>query len=167
MTRWIPDIQLVPAVLAGRPVRLVDLDEPDRCWVVAGLGLAGLTAEQIADRLGCSLRLVRSVRAEPTTAMAIWAITEANHFADELRLARSEAARLLGELDTSIAESRRLRQQVTKLATPAGRSWPQCPKGKHSMNPANTYRHGGRDYCRGCHAERQSNYRRARASCVV
>lgn len=138
----------------------------DRCWVVAGLGLAGLTAEQIADRLGCSLRLVRSVRAEPTTAMAAWAITEANHFADELRLARCEQTRLTEELRASSAEARRLRTQVNKLATPPGRLWPLCPKGKHPMNPANTYMHGRRTYCRVCHAQRQSAYR-SRSVCVA
>lgn len=162
MAKWAPDIQLVPAILAGRPVRLVDLDPPDRCWVVAGLGPAGanLTVDEIADRTHCCRRLVQAIRAEPMTTLAEWAIREANTFADEMRLARSEQKRLTGELSAASADLKRARDAVIRLSTPPGRRWPLCPKGKHPMNPANVYRHAGREYCRRCHAQRQSDYRR-------
>ena len=71
-TRWEPDEQLVPAVLASvRGYSMAALSFPDRCWVVAGLTLAGLTAEEIAERLACSLRLVRSLRAEDMTQVCL------------------------------------------------------------------------------------------------
>lgn len=139
------------------------LAEPDRCWVVAGLGKAGLTAEEIADRLGCSLRLVRTVRAEPLTAVCTVLLSEASAFNDELRLARSEQTRLATELAETIAECQRLRGQIDRLIPkPTGAKFPLCSAGKHPMSPTNSYRLGRRVFCRGCHADRQASYRARR-----
>ena len=92
--RWHPDEQLVAAVLAGSAARMSDLNDSDRAWVVAGLMSAHLTAEDIADRLGCSLRLVRAIRALPLTAVCLYALQESANFTDELRLAQAGAAGL-------------------------------------------------------------------------
>lgn len=71
--RWEPDLHLlVHAKMGG--CRAVDLTGPDRAWVVAGLTAAGLTADEIADRLHCSLRLVRQIKAEPMTIVATYAL---------------------------------------------------------------------------------------------
>lgn len=72
--RWEPDTNLVAAVLSvpRTTFKLTDLNWHDRCWLVAGLGKkvlgeAGLTAQEIANRTRCSLRLVRDIRAEELT----------------------------------------------------------------------------------------------------
>jgi hypothetical protein len=59
---------LAAAARAGG-VRLLDLDDTDRCWLVASLTVAGMTAEEIAARTGCRSRKVKYVRAEPMTQM--------------------------------------------------------------------------------------------------
>ena len=100
---------------ADRPQAMADLDLPDRCWAVAGLTRAGITAPDIADRLGCSLRLVRSVRAEPMTQLCIRYMAEADHFTDELRLARSEQHRLTDDLNRVTAEHARVKCQLANL----------------------------------------------------
>ncbi|WP_237569284.1 NAD(P)H-dependent flavin oxidoreductase [Mycolicibacterium lacusdiani] len=46
---------------------MTQLPIEDRAWLVSGLTLRVLTAKDIAERLGCSLRLVRAIRAEPIT----------------------------------------------------------------------------------------------------
>lgn len=155
--RWEPDDQLVPAVLAGvRAYRMALLSHPDRCWVVAGLTLAGLTAEDIAERLSCSLRLVRALRADDMTQVCLRVQRETDSFRDELRLAHTErrAARLACQAkDLEIAQ---LRAQVHRLITPA--DGPRCSRG-HAMTKYNTYHRNGRNFCRECHRERQAAYR--------
>lgn len=71
--RWEPDLNLLVHARMG-VCRAVDLDGPDRAWVVAGLSALGLTADEIADRLKCSLRLVRQIKAEPMTIVATYAL---------------------------------------------------------------------------------------------
>lgn len=157
--RWEPDDQLVPAVLAtARPrTRMTALPHPDRCWVVAGLTLHGLTAEDIATRMSCSLRLVRSLRADDLTQVCLHVQQEAQHFRDELRLTRSEHRAALLSLDAANQEVKRLRSQLARILHTSN---DRCAKG-HAMTPYNTYEHPatGRRWCRTCHRERQAAYR--------
>ena len=163
--RWQPDQQLVPAVLAApRATRpMADLAGPDRAWVVAGLTLAGMTAEEIADRLACSLRLVRTIRAEDMTAVCLLYQAESEHFADELRLARSEAGRLTSELADAHAQIRALRDQVARLI-----GTPLCRKCGEPLVGYNLYVEPGskRRRCRNCHRNRQKDWRAKRSAVV-
>ena len=161
--RWVPDDQLVPAVLSRvRPYTMASLTPPDRCWVVAGLTLAGLTAEDIAERLSCSLRLVRALRAEDMTQVALHFQRESSAFADELRLARSELRAASLAHTASDLEVQRLRKQLVRITTPP--NGPTCGRG-HARTPYNTYVHepSGRTWCRECHRERQAAYRARKA----
>jgi len=159
-TRWEPDDQLVPAVLASvRAYRMSALAHPDRCWVVAGLTLAGLTAEDIAERLACSLRLVRALRADDMTQVCLRIQRETHAFRDELRLLDTERRALRVALDARTVECDHLRAQVRRLIAPP--EGPRCGRG-HEMTKYNTYERGGRRWCRECHRERQALYRAAR-----
>lgn len=159
-TRWEPDDQLVAAVLAGvRGHRMSALAHPDRCWVVAGLTLAGLTAEDIAERLACSLRLVRALRAEDMTQVCLRTQREAAAFADELRLADTERRAARIALEAKAVEVDQLRAQVRRLIAPT--EGPRCGRG-HEMTKYNTYERNGRRWCRECHRERQAVYRARR-----
>lgn len=166
--RWHPDEQLVAALLAGTSRTMADLDLPDRCWAVAGLTLAGLTADEIKDRMGCSLRSVRAVRAEPMTQVCLMAQTEAEHFTEELRLARAELARSATAERAAVAENARLRDQLDRMIAAASGEPPRCSRG-HLFDKGNTYRHPrtGARQCRRCHAERQQEYRDARRAATV
>jgi hypothetical protein len=158
MQRWEPDDQLVPAVLARiRPYAMSDLTAPDRCWVVAGLTLHGLTAEDIAERLSCSLRLVRSLRAEPMTTVCMWAQREADVFSDELRLSRSEHKQVRLAHAAAVLEATRLRGQIARIV--ASQSSQTCVRGHDISSPYARYERNGRSWCRECHRERQATYR--------
>ena len=150
-----PDDQLVPAALASK-CAMSELSGPDRCWVVAGLTLAGLTGYEIAERLSCSLRLVRTVRAEPMTRVCLWAQT----FTDELRLSRSEHRLARFALTAAEGEAARLRAQIGRLidVRPAA----VCARAHDMTDPYNRYERDGRTWCRACHRERQATYRARR-----
>lgn len=75
MSDWEPDAHLVSAALDGR-VQVKKLDAFDRAWVIAGLFRAGLTAEAIAEKCSCSLRLVFQIKAEPMTVAFLYVIDE-------------------------------------------------------------------------------------------
>ena len=51
-----------------------DLSDADRAWAVVRLSEMGWTAQDIADRMGCSLRLIRNIKAEPLAAAMEYAI---------------------------------------------------------------------------------------------
>lgn len=152
---------LVPAVLAGRPQRMTELDQPDRCWLVAGLFLAGLTAEDIADRLNCALRVVWKVKAEPATILSAYVQAETRTFDSEMRLARSEQLRLEAELGRVTGELERVRNLLARATTPKGQPAPACSRG-HRLDHGNTYRHQGKRFCRRCERERMRDWRAAR-----
>ena len=161
MASWEPDEQLVHSVLAHRSVG--DLTVHDRAWVVAGLTRAGLTAEDIADRLSCSLRLVRTIRADPMTQVCSRMQAESEHFADEIRLLRSELRASAARASAAELEVSRLRRQLVRLTTPPEQS---CSRGHDLSSPYAVYvqQRTGRRFCRECHRERQAAYRaRARA----
>lgn len=162
--RWSPDEQLIAAVLAGGSRhKMADLDTPDRCWVVAGLTLAGLVAEDIKDRLSCSLRLVRAIRAEPMTQMCLIYQREVDHFRNEMRLAeagRDAAHRAMAEI---VSDRNKAKEQLDRVldARLVGEPVDACGQG-HLMVSWNVYWHRGRRWCRECHAQRQRDYRLAK-----
>lgn len=164
VSRWEPDDQLVAAALAGTTRTMADLDPPDRCWVVAGLMLAGYTAEDISDRLSCSLRLVRTVRADPMTEVCLLMQTETRNFTDELRMVSMELRAALRRLDATTVELERTRGQLRR--TISGQADPVCPEG-HVLAGYNRYTApSGKVYCRQCHRDSQARYRTRRRSQV-
>ncbi|UJE15725.1 helix-turn-helix DNA binding domain protein [Gordonia phage Ligma] len=154
--RWEPDEHLVPAARAGR-LTMSELPAPDRAWAVAHLTAEGMTAAEIADRLGCSVRLVKAVRAEPMTAVVALLVAESSSFEGETRLLRSELAlttRDVADLTSLVAD---LRAQIARLTGEA-----RCRAG-HTLTPWNTYvRPDGRPECRTCIADRSRRYRQNR-----
>lgn len=133
----------------------------DRCWVVAGLTLSGLTAEEIADRMACSLRLVRSIRAEDMTQLCVYVMTETSNFTDENRLLRGELTAVRRELDESNAEGQRTRAQLSRLIDAQITGVKMCGKCGEPMDRYNAYIHeaSGKEFCRNCHRVRQQKYR--------
>lgn len=73
--KWEPDPHLIDAANQGR-LRMADLSLADRSWVVAGLQAGGLTAGETAMRLRCSLRLIRTIRADPMTSVCLFAMEQ-------------------------------------------------------------------------------------------
>ena len=158
--RWSPDEQLVASVLAGSGRKMSQLGSSDRSWVVAGLTLAGLTAEDIADRMDCSLRLVRSIRAEDMTRVCSIMQQESLAFANEMRLLRSEnraAVSVIGELREELG---RVRGKLSRLVD-ARVGVKRCGKCDSVMDRYNAYVHNGKEFCRTCHRRRQQAYRDA------
>jgi hypothetical protein len=157
--RWEPDDQLVAAILAGSPRTMADLSGPDRCWLVAGLTLARLTAEDIADRMRCSLRLVRTIRAEDMTQVCLRMQQETEHFTDELRLARSEHRAALAALESMTVERDRLRDRLDRLLDAHIVGAPPCPRCGTPVAGYNAYTWRERTFCRECHRRRNLAYR--------
>ena len=155
--RWVPDEQLIPSYLTRRRPA-TPLSVADRAWVVAGLTLAGKTADDIAKRIGCSLRLVRTIRADPMTQICLFYQQESEAFKDELRLARSEISFAHRDLTDLHAELERTKQQLANLIGP-----PHFRCG-HSTDRYNVYEHGGRRYCRTCHCRHSAQSRTRKAA---
>lgn len=149
---------LITAVLAGRNITMIDLSGPDRCWLVAGLTAAGLTGEEIADRTGCGVRLVRKVLADAGALIAAYAQNETQAFTGELQLARSEQRRLQLELSSTTAELGRVRNRLHRATTPAG----MCPTCGQKLTRNHMYELRGRLYCREDHRQRSARYRARR-----
>lgn len=152
----------MPSVLSTPKAskRMSDLPGPDRCWLVAGLTLYGLTAKDIADRLSCSIRLVKTIRAEDMYWVCFLKQQEAKTFTDEVRLVRSELTVTTQTLSEMAAECERLRGQLGNVI--AARSLPdRVCSGGHEMNRYNTYvqASSGKRFCRQCHRDRQAGYR--------
>lgn len=158
--RWEPDEHLIACARSGGK-RMADLDAPDRSWVVAGLTLQGLTADETADLLGCSLRLVRSVRADPMTLVCTRLMEESEHFSHELRLAQSERRAALRDLASMTSDRDRIKAQLDRVidARIVGERVDVCSTGDHLMTPDNVYKHRGRRWCRACARERQRRRR--------
>lgn len=138
---------------------MAQLSASDRSWVVAGLTVAGLTAGEIADRLDCSLRLVRSIRAEDMTAVCAYVQTESRNFADELRLAAATAKGQAGRIVALVEELDRTRGKLDRLIDAHIVGARCCPKCGVPMDRWNAYECNGKRYCRNCHRERQRVYR--------
>ncbi|QPX62189.1 HNH endonuclease [Mycobacterium phage Indlovu] len=166
--RWSPDDLLIPAVLAGSRTTMADLSGADRAWVVVGLYYdEGLTAEAIADRLDCSVRLVRAIAAD-ATGQVMRAYRELVENGDMThRMVQSEVARLARELTEAQQAAVRYAAQRDRLLAQVMAGGPTFPKCGHAKTKYNTYRHPstGKESCRTCHAEAQAAYRaRVKAS---
>lgn len=157
--RWSPDLQLIPAVMAGGGRKMSQLPTPDRCWVVAGLTLMGLTAEEIADRLDCSLRLVRSIRAEDMTAVCTYVQTESRNFSDELRLAQSQSRSTVTRLAEVESQLERTKAQLDRMIDAHIIGAKCCPKCGTPMTGYNVYVWNNKHYCRECHRQRSKAHR--------
>lgn len=140
---------------------MTDLSGPDRSWLVAGLTLAGMTAQSIADRLSCSLRLVRTIRSEEMTEVCYRSQKLEAEMSDEVR--RSELALRLSrrELDRAQQVTQQVKLQLDQIidAHMAGtlKLFPKCG---HPKLDYNVYEFDGRLFCRMCAAERAASYRR-------
>lgn len=157
--RWEPDDHLIPAAISGR-CRMSDLQGPDRAWAVAGMTSAGLTAQAIADRLDCSLRLVKSVRSEPMTLVCARLMAETSAFENELRLLRSERSRSAAEAEEARAELERTKRQLDNLLDAHIVGAVDTCRSGHPMTDYNTYRSAnGKRHCRECNRERSAAYR--------
>lgn len=95
--------------------KMTELSGPDRSWLVAGLTLAGVTADEIAERTGCSRRLVMAIRAEDMTQVCKLAQQQVSELDAELSAERSAHSVTRRDLVVSRAESARLRAQVGQL----------------------------------------------------
>lgn len=160
-TRWSPDEQLVPAVLAGTGKKMSQLSSSDRCWVVAGLTVSGLTAEDIADRLDCSLRLVRSIRAEDMTQVCVHMHTETRNFANEVRLSKAAARSARVQLEAVECELSRTREKLDRLIDAQITGTRLCGRCATPMSGYNLYSMGksGKQFCRECARRRAQEYR--------
>ena len=157
--RWAPDDQLVPAILAGSCRKISSLGDSDRSWAVAGLVRAGLTAEDIADRMGCSLRMIRTIRAQDMTQVCLYLQKESAAFADECSAAGSEIRGLRAELSRVRDDHRRVRERLDRVLDAHLAGVPLCRRCQTPMQGYNLYEHNGKRFCRECHRLRQSEYR--------
>lgn len=156
LERWEPDHNLVASVLSTpkSTKRMTDLSGPDRSWLVAGLTLSGMTAKAIADRLSCSLRLVRTIRSEEMTEVCHWSQQREVELADELRRAVLDQ-RLMGrELESARQAEARVRLQLDQVLdaylTGTLSVFRRC---RHPKVGYNVYTCGGREYCRTCRTD--------------
>jgi DNA-binding CsgD family transcriptional regulator len=156
--RWRPDLHMVDAVLSMPKAsrRLTELDMPDRCWLVAGLTVRGLTAKQIAERCGCSERLAKAVRAEAAYQVAIVAHEELQAITHQLHAESSEHSHTRRELQVCRSEHDRVRMQFDQLISShlTGRV-PVFPKCQHPQLKHNVRERGGKRFCRECDRLRQ------------
>lgn len=148
--------------------KMTDLSGPDRSWLVAGLTLAGVTAQDIADRLSCSLRLVRTIRAEDMTQVCYLAQQQLKTMADDLRQAELTERLTSRELTKSQAETERVQGQLDQITDRLMKgtleAFPRCG---HPKVDWNVYTHTDRsvsppkvrEYCRECNAGRATSYR--------
>lgn len=160
--RWEPDDHMIEAVLATPKSswRMVDLSKPDRSWLVAGLTIAGVTAQDIADKLSCSLRLVRTIRAEEMTQVCYLLQLQVAGMNAEVRRAYLAQRAALQDATQARAETAKLRAQFDQVldAHIAGtlKTFPRCG---HPKVPYNVYKSQGREYCRHCRTVWDQNNR--------
>lgn len=160
--RWEPDWHMIDAVLASphssKPI--TKMRPGDRAWIVAALELSGEGAERSAERMGCSLRLIRSWRAEDITELARLLQRSEDIAASELRAEQSVHLVTRRQLAEAQSREARLKIQLDQLldAHITGQKIRTCSKG-HAMTPYNTYRHGRKNYCRECKRDRASQCR--------
>jgi hypothetical protein len=113
---WRPDELLVPALLAGSPTTMDDLNDADRAWVVVVMtDDEAMTADEIADRLSCSVRLVRTLLAGAGVALCRLYRAEVEAFTRTLDMTGGEVTRLASELADKTAECARVVVQRDRL----------------------------------------------------
>lgn len=112
--QWAPDEHLIDCGRAGKLDAKV-LTGPDRSWVVAGLAVAGFTAEDTAKLLKCSLRLIRQIRAEPMTIVCRYALTITDTLVTEQRKHRAEVGIATTAVEMAQRDALRFRDQRDQL----------------------------------------------------
>jgi len=169
-TRWEMDAGMVAAVLASPKSsrRITDMRAGDRAWIVAGLELSGEAAERTAERMWCSLRLIRSLRAEDATQMARLLQAKISREQKDLRAEQCAHGVTRCELAEALRANARLQMQVDQLVdrlTTTGKvdTFPRCG---HPVVPYNTYEHDGRRWCRQCRRDKQAERRRTLSPAV-
>ena len=167
--RWEPDLQMAAAVLSmpKSSRELTEMELPDRCWLVAFLTVAGCTAENIAERCRCSVRLVRAVRAEPMTQLCEFFHAELRRQETELRVERIDHAATRRELGSAASAVGRLRTQMEQLLDAHIAGDVEKFRCGHPKVPYNVYRYRGRDNCRECGRDRVARYRATRVTTVT
>lgn len=116
MDGWAPDEALVEKVrMVGCSIR--DLSTEDRTWTVVSLSAMGWTAQDIADRMGCSLRLIRNIKADPVAAVMEYAFRLTEQLIAERGLFRLEITGMEQALARALAELDILRIQRGDLIT--------------------------------------------------
>ena len=155
--RWQPDLQLVPAILATPkwPRELTDYEEPDRCWIIAGVDIAGWSAPEIMHRIGGSKRLVHDIRSKPFTELCKLMQAEVTRLETDLRVERISHTATQKALADEIRVVERLRVQLDQVLDLRiiGERVELCARGKHPMVKYNSYTSGGKTRCRACRRE--------------
>ena len=164
LNAWQPDHQLIAAVLAQTRHHSAITCKTDKCWLIAGLTESErMKAEDIADRLKCSLRMVRTLLAEPRTKAFRMYFREASTFREELSLSQHELRVRTSELAGAQRDIARLKRQRDELidAAKIGEPIKMCKHG-HLMTKYNTYEHPatGKKSCRTCRRKAKADSRR-------
>jgi len=172
---WLPDSIMVDEV-NGSPksfLHMTRLPHPDRAYLVAGLTVRGMKAEEIADRTHCSLRLIRTIRSWEMTDVCKWVHGQTIELEGQLSKERSAHSLTRRELEDSVAREARLQRQLDQLVAALGRgekieTFRGC---KHPKVAWNTYTQNGvdakgrpfsREFCRECNNDRATQYRARR-----
>lgn len=98
-----------------RCLEMKELSGPDRSWIVASLTAQGWTVAAIANRLKCSLRLVQTIKTEPMTRVALYALELSASIAYERAALRLEAASAAAQIQIQQETISRLSQQRDAL----------------------------------------------------
>lgn len=158
---WSPDPHLIESALAGN-LDSRTLTGPDRAWVVAGLAARGVTAEGTARLLGCSLRTVRTVRAEPMTVVCTFAMAVTGELEDARGAHRSEVRRLRFAIEDQAANADRYRGQRDELVAAIAAGTAGLLRCGHPNARYNVHRRAdGSRRCRECDRRRSTGYRRS------
>lgn len=111
---WQPDDNLITAAQAGQ-LHIRNLTNEDRSWIVAGLTARGVTAEDTATMLRCSLRLIKQIRAHPMTAVSLYAQTVAVEVETTVSKEKTKNRAHAYELENLRMTAERYKQQRDKL----------------------------------------------------
>jgi hypothetical protein len=156
---WLPDEQIVDAVMAGGKRDLETFTKLDRCWIVAGLGARGMSGDDVAEKLGCTTRTIRKIRALPETRAFIYAATETANFRKETALLTSGLRATQSRLATSELCLERTREKLDRLIDASIVGTETCRRCQTPWDKVNTYYCGEKRYCRECSRRRQRTYR--------
>lgn len=135
--RWEPDPQLIPAILTTPkwPRRLTDYSPADRAWIVAGLTLAGWSAQEIVHRAGGSIRLVRALRAEPfTECCRLWQL-DITRLETDLRREQIAHTATHHELTQATRSAERKDRQIDQLVETLRRTRHRAPEPETTTEP--------------------------------
>lgn len=147
-------------------VRMTGLSAADRSWLVAGLSVRGMVAEEIAARTHCSLRLIRTIRSWEMTQVCRWVLARVGVVERELGAERAAHQVTRRELAVCRGEVSRLRAQLGEVVAAHAEGAVAVFRCGHPRTRYNTYRWGagGRSYCREC---RRVRGQRRRADVVL